>query len=440
MSLKPNISTPELAKLINVHLGEKYLKETPSWKVLDSPISGRGIFAARDIAAGEVILRDRALVVGPRGTKESSNQNPDACVVCYKPLEVNGNESQIMCKNGCTLPLCDSCSQGNRHSTECELFRRWKPKDPKKVIPHILRLVSIVRCFFLNDAQRKLFLSLQPHSDKYYMLELQRAVACFENFPKDREMLEYFYHSVCVFNTNAFDGGSREMGEEEVRVRALFPLAAMLNHQCSPNADHHFENPETIVITAVRPIKGGEEIVTSYTKLLWGTMTRRMFLKMTKHFECCCERCMDPTENGTYLSALFCRQQGCKGIMIPVQTKTLQPDWRCLTCESVFPHSKMARYQDFALNTINNRINACSISDMITFINDMCPRFCPPSNYVLVEAKLNVIWRMSRATTEVFTEEQLKCKDRYRAELLELLEKLGAGECTLKKLITEERL
>ncbi|XP_061401481.1 SET domain-containing protein SmydA-8-like isoform X2 [Musca vetustissima] len=163
-------------------------------------------------------------------------------------------------------------------------------------------------------------------------------------------------------------------------------------------------------------------------------------MKLTKQFECSCARCLDPTENGTYLSALFCREQGCKGIVIPVQTKTLQPDWRCLTCETVFPHSKMARYQDFALNTINNRINACSVSDMITFINEMCPRFCPPSNYVLVEAKLNVIWRMSRPTTEEFTEEQIKCKDRYRAELLELLEKLGAGDCTLKKLITEENL
>ncbi|XP_073833648.1 SET and MYND domain containing, arthropod-specific, member 8 isoform X4 [Musca autumnalis] len=432
MSLKSNISTAELAMLINGHLGVEYLKETPAWQVFDSPISGRGIFAARDIAAGEVILRDSALIVGPRGTLDSGNLKP-SCIVCYKPLQGN-DESDVMCKNGCTLPVCDNCSQGSRHSTECELFRRWKPKDTAKLNSHALRLVSIVRCFFLNDMQRKLFLSLQPHSDKYYMLELQKAAACFEHFPKDREMLEYFYHSICVFNTNAFDAGSQ--GD----VRALFPLAAMLNHQCTPNADHNFENPETIVITAVRPIRQGEEICISYTKVLWSTLTRKMFLKMTKHFECCCARCMDPTENGTYLSALFCREQGCKGIVIPVQTKTLQPDWRCLTCETVFPHSKMARYQDFALNTINNRINACSITDMITFINEMCPRFCPPCNYVLVEAKLNVIWRMSRPTTEEFTEEQLKCKDRYRAELLELLEKLGAGECTLKKLITEENL
>ncbi|XP_058977792.1 SET domain-containing protein SmydA-8 isoform X3 [Musca domestica] len=434
MPLKFNISTPNLAKLIKLHLGPEILKNNNAWEILESPLSGRGIFAVRDIDAGEVILSDIALTTGPTST---SHQH--ICCVCYKTLE--DIDRDIQCKNGCSLPLCELCSNGSSHSTECELFRRWKPKEPTQIIPQLLRFVSIVRCLFLGDTQRKLLLALQANNDKYYANELQKVAQCFANFPSDREMLEYFQYSIAAFNTNAFEGScDRQQMENRGRVRALFPLASLLNHQCTPNADHYFDSPETLVIIATRPISKGEEIVTSYTKLLWSTLMRKMFLKMTKHFECCCPRCVDPSENGTYLSALFCRQQGCKGIMIPVQTKTLQPDWRCLTCESVFPHSKMARYQDFALNTINNRINACSISDMITFINDMCPRFCPPSNYVLVEAKLNVIWRMSRATTEVFTEEQLKCKDRYRAELLELLEKLGAGECTLKKLITEERL
>lgn len=116
----------------------------------------------------------------------------------------------------------------------------------------------------------------------------------------------------------------------------------------------------------------------------------------------------------------------------------MQPDWRCQTCNNVFPHTKVARYQDFALNTINNRINVSSATEMISFINDVCPRFCPSSNYVLVEAKLNVIWRMSKINNEEYTEEQLQYRDRYKEEILGLLDKLGAGDCTLKKLITEQ--
>uniref|UniRef100_A0A1I8PSV0 SET domain-containing protein n=1 Tax=Stomoxys calcitrans TaxID=35570 RepID=A0A1I8PSV0_STOCA len=430
-----SISTAELAEKINKHLGLKFEDKNSAWSVLDSPISGRGVFAARDIAPGEIILRDTALLAGPKASDASIL---NICVVCCALLQESDHE-KIMCPKGCAMPVCNTCADSETHATECELLRHWKPKDGKNINFHCVRLISIVRCFFLGDLQRQLLYALQANSDKYYRAELQKAMAGFEQFPKDRKMLEYFYRTICIFNTNSFEGDCKVNGAE-VRVRALFPLASLINHQCTPNADHYFENAQTIIITATRPIKQGEEIVTSYTKLLWSTLTRKMFLFMTKHFMCSCQRCLDPTENGTYLSALFCRAQGCKGIVIPVQTKTLQPDWRCTTCESVFPHSKMARYQDFALNTINNRINKGSVAEMITFINDMCPRFCPSSNYVLVEAKLNVIWRMSRPTTEEFNEDHLKCKERYKEEIVALLEKLGAGDCTLKKLITEEIL
>ncbi|XP_065365041.1 SET domain-containing protein SmydA-8 isoform X1 [Calliphora vicina] len=431
MSMPISVSTQELAELINVHLAE-FLEKDPAWQVLDSPISGRGIFARRDIAAGETILREHALLAGPTANLSSKL---NTCCVCYCRLE--GSDQEMMCKNGCTMPVCDNCITSERHAMECHLFRKWRPKDTTKVNRHSLRIVSVIRCFFLNELQRKLLYALQANPDKYYMIEIQRASECFEYFPKESDMLDYFYRTVCAFNTNAFEGRSC-VGGHEVQVRALFPLAGLLNHQCTPNANHHFENGETIVITAARPIAQGEEIVSTYVKLLWSTLVRKTFLAMTKQFICTCKRCCDPTENGTYLSALFCREQNCKGIVIPVQTKTMQPDWRCLKCENIFPHSKMARYQDFALNTINNRINVSSVSDMITFINDVCPRFCPSSNYVLLEAKLNVIWRMSKVNPEEYTEEQLQCRDRYKEEILGLLEKLGAGDCTLRKLITEQ--
>ncbi|XP_061394149.1 SET domain-containing protein SmydA-8-like, partial [Musca vetustissima] len=290
MPLKFNITTENLKKLIDTHMGPELLKENNSWEVLESPLSGRGIFAVREIAAGEVILRDIALTVGPTN---SSTQT--ICVVCYKHLE--GNDPDIMCKNGCTLPLCGDCSNVSTHSTECELFRRWKPKETTKISPQLLRFVSIVRCLFLSDTQRRLLLALQANNDKYYVKELEKVAAGFTNFPSDRELLEYFQFSIAAFNTNAFEGNCHQQMEQQTagRVRALFPLASLMNHQCTPNADHYFENPQTLVIYATRRIERGEEIVTSYTKLLWSSLMRKMFLKMTKHFECCCPRCLDPT-------------------------------------------------------------------------------------------------------------------------------------------------
>ncbi|XP_037812856.1 SET domain-containing protein SmydA-8-like [Lucilia sericata] len=288
MSMSISVSTQELAELINVHLGE-LLEKDPAWQVLDSPISGRGIFATRDIAVGEVILREHAILAGPTANMSSTL---NTCCVCYCLLE--GSDEEIMCKNGCTMPVCDKCITSDRHAMECLLFRKWKPKDTTKINRHALRIVSIIRCFRLNELQRKLLYALQANADKYYMKEVLNASNCFEYFPKESDMLDYFYRTICAYNTNAFEGRSC-VGGHEVLVRALFPLAGLLNHKCTPNANHHFEDGETIVLTAARPIAKGEEIVMAYAKLLWSTLARRVFLAMTKQFICSCERCCDPT-------------------------------------------------------------------------------------------------------------------------------------------------
>ncbi|XP_067640610.1 SET domain-containing protein SmydA-8 isoform X2 [Eurosta solidaginis] len=425
------IPTAEVAELIDLHLGD--LRDPdPNWHVTDSAISGRGVYARRDIKRGELIFREHTLLNGPTASKDTLL---NTCIVCFRLLEEQPIE-KVLCAAGCSLPVCVTCQQSEQHARECKLFRYWVPKDTTRINPYSLRIVSVMRCYFLSREKRKLLLSMQANSDKYYLREVERAALCFENFPKDKETLGFFYRTVCVYNTNAFEGRSIVDGYETA-VRALFALAGLMNHNCTPNASHQFADGQTIVVTAARDIAQSEEITMTYTKILWNTFGRQLFLRATKHFICKCKRCLDPTENGTYLSALFCREQGCKGIVIPVETKTLQPHWRCLTCETIFPHTKMARYQDFALNTINNRINSSTVHELITFINEMCPRFCPPSNYVLVEAKLNVIWRMSRLKDD-FTEDEMQHRDRYRAEILEILEKLGAGDCTLKKLITNE--
>ncbi|XP_017871250.1 PREDICTED: protein msta [Drosophila arizonae] len=438
-------TTPDqLARLIDVHLGE--LREVlPNWTLAPSPVAGRGVFATRDIAAGELIFRERALVVGPTARKGSQL---NTCVCCHRLL----GAKQFLCPHRCTLPVCGECADSEAHHNECAHFQRWQPKDlseeckellptgePVDVVnPLSLRILTAVRVFYLSKEQRALVDAMQANAERGYRQEIIKAAQCFRKFPTtDKPFMDQLFRVVGVLNTNAFEAPCRVDGHESL-LRGLFPLTAIMNHECTPNASHYFENGRLAVVRAARDIPKGGEITTTYTKILWSNLTRGIFLKMTKYFVCNCDRCNDNSENGTYLSALFCREQGCKGLVIPVQTKTLQPDWRCLSCENVFPHAKMARYQDFALNTINNRINTCSVRDMIHFINELCPRFCPPSNYVLIEAKLNVIWRMTRIGAEEYTPEELAHKDRYREEILAILHKLGAGECTLKKLINEE--
>jgi len=145
-------STQELAELIDLHLGELRPKE-PSWRVADSPISGRGIFATREIAPGEELFRERTLLVGPTAHRST---NLRTCTICYR-LIPGSTDSEALCPAGCGLPACSECRDSSRHALECKLFRKWKPLESQRIEPRALRILSVVRCFFLDELYFFLF-------------------------------------------------------------------------------------------------------------------------------------------------------------------------------------------------------------------------------------------------------------------------------------------
>lgn len=87
---------------------------------------------------------------------------------------------------------------------------------------------------------------------------------------------------------------------------AIYEIASMLEHSCVPNCNKSFSNDGELIIRATRFIPKGEHISICYTDPLWSTLNRLEHLAMTKFFLCQCVRCTDPTELGTYYSALNC--------------------------------------------------------------------------------------------------------------------------------------
>jgi hypothetical protein len=58
---------------------------------------------------------------------------------------------------------------------------------------------------------------------------------------------------------------------------------------------------------------------------------RQLLLQKTKHFSCRCARCADPTEFGTGLASLACRE--CEvGEVLPADPVDLGTDWVCADC------------------------------------------------------------------------------------------------------------
>lgn len=109
---------------------------------------------------------------------------------------------------------------------------------------------------------------------------------------------------------------------------SISPLAALLNHSCTPNAVVVFpsrptpSSPRFMRIIAISPIKEGDEVLTSYVDLGLTRRARRKELEERYGFECDCKLCelgkgvelsgkgwVDPRES------LECKDEKCGGVL-----------------------------------------------------------------------------------------------------------------------------
>lgn len=77
------------------------------------------------------------------------------------------------------------------------------------------------------------------------------------------------------------------------RILSHYPLAAMINHSCTTNAQRvyaDFKGQEVMIATASKTIKPGEEILWSYIAPAIGYERRRELLQ-AYGFDCQCQRC-----------------------------------------------------------------------------------------------------------------------------------------------------
>lgn len=123
-------------------------------------------------------------------------------------------------------------------------------------------------------------------------------------------------------------------------------MAALMNHSCVPNTRYTYDSRKVMTCKASKPIKKGEQIFISYTKLLWGTNQRRMHLYYSKNFLCKCERCLDATEFGSHISSLKCINPSCGGMMVATRPLTVNSPRKCDTCSLSLDYFKVSKITD----------------------------------------------------------------------------------------------
>ncbi|CRL02052.1 CLUMA_CG015278, isoform A [Clunio marinus] len=412
-----------------------YTEDECVWEIIEKEPFGRCLIAKRDIQANELILYDKPLLIGPR----VNNYDKIFCVCCYKILT-----KLTLCTAKCKFPICHDCASSKQHKKECELIKSWGLKDEPRYSKHLFRALTVIRGLLLSKDDTKLMFMMASHENSSQQnLEVEKIINEFESLTADCVTIRTLKKISSVLNTNAFEVGIafNDSGpEHNISLRGLYPLAAVMNHNCVPNIRYAYEKNSIMAVRASKFIPKGEQIFNSYTKFLWGTQQRRVHLAYSKNFLCECQRCLDPTELGSYIAALKCIRPGCKSVMLPNDPLVVTSMWECRECNLKLDHARISKISDIFSKQIFQKILNEPISAINHYLKEKLSNILPSSNQFTIEVKLQIILRMKQDPNYVMTLEDYEDVERYCNDVLFIIDRLAVGECYVKGLLYHELL
>ncbi|CAH0725550.1 unnamed protein product, partial [Brenthis ino] len=416
-----------------------------AYKIQVSDELGRHMVAIRDIQKGEVILKEKPAVSGPRITC------PVHCLSCGKKLEPIQKDDELdfyKCSS-CKWPMCgNDCEKADVHQDECKLMKKrnyrceikYERPDKAEAAYCIIAPLRVLLMKTNNPKQYESIMSLESHlkdrvnTPLYQVLKanLVTFVTQVLGLPFDEETI---LKVASIFDTNSFDVRSPDGSK---RLRAIYVTASMMNHNCKPNTRHIYLNDDNnLALIATVPIAKGEMIFATYTQTLWGTLDRRRHLKMNKCFECKCERCSDPTEFGTYIGNIYCSICNHSSVdsypptdAMLVSTNPLDEtaSWQCEKC-GYYIQSRQMVWGNNALKQELRTLHKAGPKGFEEFINKYSSTL-HSTNHLVIQAKLALMQIYGNYKGYTLTElpdHLLKRKVDLCHELLEVAEKLDPG-------------
>ena len=163
----------------------------------------------------------------------------------------------------------------------------------------------------------------------------------------------------------------------------LYPVFSITNHSCISNT-RHATREDTFCLLAVTDIKAGEEITTSYKSSSLGSIVRRPPFKQLWNFDCRCRRCSDPTELGTFASALLCPVSSCRGHCLPRDCLSYTSDWRCGKCGRDISSDKAREITEMVQEITSSA--GGSIEDLETCLQKITEKV-HPRHYIAMQIK-----------------------------------------------------
>ncbi|KAF5291492.1 hypothetical protein FQR65_LT01804 [Abscondita terminalis] len=413
-----------------------------------STYATRYMVAARNFKPGAIILSETPLVVGPLTNCEVQ------CLGCYKILSENGK--YYKCKS-CLWPLCSPNCDGFKkpygHSEkECQVLTETKSgrlldyKNFSSIATHF-NAITPLRCLLLRNVNPSAYTVLQTmeaHNEiRQTIPEVwdSNQITVVDRIIKDWGLNLYSekeIHTICgILEVNAF-----EIGQSGVNLRGLYPTAFLMSHNCVPNTNHTDEDCDyRLTVRASTEIEVEQPITLSYAYTLHGTMKRRDHLMDNKFFACKCSRCVDPTELGTYTSALRCPK--CQiGWVLSTNPLNHEADWVCNN-KSKQPSTRCPGYKVTA-NSILLLIARISKEADVLDCNDIegmeaflqkYRNVLHPNHYLCLGMKLSLSQLYGKVTGYIINDlspEILKRKQDVCKEIMDVFDVLEPGFTRLR--------
>ncbi|EDW74550.1 uncharacterized protein Dwil_GK21977 [Drosophila willistoni] len=304
-------------------------------QVIHNEKFGRHLVAQLDIEAGDTLVEERPLLVAPHW--ECGQMK------CAKCLQ----ESYVMCRSCKMFPLCMDC-QGH-DDFECQFFASGGPGGYicKDLLVKNYGVCALMKFLLLledpstrKDCERLLEtpINLDDYRDGDGMWQEHEELAVrplmasglLMSLTQAQSLTADDLHAYCIridsysFEVTARDGDT---------LKGVF-VCGSLPHHCVPNTVVALDEEFNLKLYAAVDLKSGEVIYNSYTNPLMGTSQRQHQLRLTRRLECSCSRCLDPTECGTNMSSVKCRECPDGYALCELSSGG---DWRCSKCSAILP-------------------------------------------------------------------------------------------------------
>ncbi|XP_035716177.1 SET domain-containing protein SmydA-8-like [Folsomia candida] len=294
------------------------------WVISEHKLFGRYLTASRPITGGELILKENAIFSGPGGFGELK-----LCLICYGLID-----DEYCAK--CGWPVHAKCEKSSsvHAENECPIFQRNRILLSCREDNIYEKMLVLRGCLIkLRDPFKwSLLVQLESHKDARFenagaLISRKNCDFILKRCALSPQLTEAEVdHILGVIIVNAYVTEDNVSTSPDFQVGCfVFSKGSMPAHSCLPNCKWTIIQG-VLNLRALTDIPKGESLTHCYSYGGCGTLERQKHLLTSKFFLCGCPRCLDPTEMGSYFSAIKCP---CGGNIVSMDTTKLDASWGC---------------------------------------------------------------------------------------------------------------